>query len=185
MPAKKTEPDESPQPARRTRAAATEATPAPDRTLYWAVAFLAAVVFFGAGYLVGHEVGEDELAFPGPHGGGVIMVGEHMPGHPGMYPPFVDEPETPGVFEGRGWLGISGADGPAAVRVVEVIAGSPAAEAGIEPGDRIVAYDGVEVASMEQLADLVGGTDPGTEVEMVLGGPGGGRIVTVTIGERP
>lgn len=184
MSPKKSDPEEVEQPARRSRSTASAESAvvaAPDRTLYWAVAILAAVVFFGAGYLVGQEV-NDHPDFDGRHGRGMIIVGEHGDFDPGMFPPFA---EIPGPNEGRGFLGIAGMDTPGGVRIAEVVPGGPADEAGVEAGDRIVAFDGVEVSSMEQLADLVGGTDPGSEVELVLGGPGGGRTVTVIIGERP
>ena len=70
MSPKKTDPDEVEQPARRSRSTASAA---PDRTLYWAVAVLGAIVFFGAGYLVGQEV-DDHSEFEGPHGRGINIV---------------------------------------------------------------------------------------------------------------
>jgi S1-C subfamily serine protease len=163
--------------------------------MFWAIAFLAAVAVFGGGYAVGHAAAEDEA--PQVHRGGIVVDGEFpghfpggRPGHPGM-PPFEAYPvptapgDTAEVVEGQGFLGISGVDTPGAVLVVEVLAGSPADEAGIVAGDRVVSFGGRSIESMEQLADLVRGTEPGTEVEMVLGGPGGGRTVTVIVGERP
>jgi serine protease Do len=104
-------------------------------------------------------------------------------------PEFYPTPEVPGdqgqADEGVGFLGISGIDTPGAVRIVEVLAGSPADQAGITRGDRVISFGGTPIDSMEQLAELVRGTEPGTEVEMVLGGPGGGHTVTVVVGERP
>jgi S1-C subfamily serine protease len=209
MPPKKNPEAEAPKPARARRAAAAtplpEPTPEPtrDRTFLWAVAFLAAVVLFAAGYFVGHAVGEDadNDRFGLEHRGGVIVMGSHhgggygyeMPGMPpGMYPmpgmelypPYVGEGSGEVIIDGNGYLGVSLRDTAEAVQVVRVIPGSPADEAGIAVGDRIVVFNGIEVSSKEQLADLVAGTIPGTEVELVLGGPGGGRIVKVTIGAR-
>ena len=89
------------------------------------------------------------------------------------------------VTAGQGFLGITGRDTPGAVLVVEVLPGSPADTAGIESGDRVVAFDGESIVSMEQLSDLVRHTEPGAEVEMVLGGRDGGRTVSIIVGERP
>ena len=157
----------------------TESSTSPDRRMLGAVAVLGAVLFFGIGYAFGHDVGEDDIPrHPGP---GL----EGMPGHHDM-PGYHDFPGgIPDRPAGSGFLGIVGRDGPAAVRVGEVVPDGPADDAGVNPGDRIIAYAGREIVSMEQLADLVAATEPGTEVELVLGGPAGGRIVTVTIGERP
>jgi membrane-associated protease RseP (regulator of RpoE activity) len=210
MPPKKTPAAEAPKAARTRRVAAATPPPEPasdpkrDSTFRWAAALLAAAVLFAAGYLTGHAVGEDNdsIGFgPERRGGVIVMGGQHccrygdiMPGMPhgmfpmpGMevYPPYVVEGEGEIVIDGNGYLGIALADTPGAILVVEVMPGTPADEAGIQAGDRIVAFDGIEITSKEQFADLVAGTEPGTEVELVLGGPGGGRIVKVTIGARP
>jgi len=71
----------------------------------------------------------------------------------------------------RGYLGIAGANMPlarrvarhfglpngGAVRVETVEAGSPAGQAGLEPGDRIVAYDRQAVETIDQLHRLLTG----------------------------
>src|SRR3990172_1742753 len=201
MPPKETTEQPSPEPARSRKKSEPEVVvETPDRTMFWAVAFLAAVAVFGAGYAVGHAVAEDDATEV--YGSGVVVAGEFpgrgpmfpggRPGHrfPGLppsdvHPVPVGPDDSDGVVEGRGFLGISGVDTPGAVLVVDVLAGSPADKAGISSGDRVVSFAGESIESMEQLADLVRGTDPGTEVEMVLGGPGGGRTVTVVVGERP
>ena len=197
MPPKETTEQPSPEPARSRKKSEPEVVVA-DRTMFWAVAFLAAVAVFGGGYAVGHAVAEDDATEV--YGSGVVVAGE-FPGHGPMFPggrpghsglPPIDVCPVPAgsddsdeVVEGRGFLGISGVDTPGAVLVVDVLAGSPADNAGISSGDRVISFAGESIESMEQLADLVRGTDPGTEVEMVLGGPGGGRTVTVVVGERP
>lgn len=48
--------------------------------------------------------------------------------------------------------------------VQEVVAGSPADEAGLQPGDLITAVDGEPITPEESLADLIGGYAPGDEV---------------------
>ena len=175
----------------------------PDRRLRWAVAFLAAVAVFAAGYLVGHAGGEGEVVV----GGGRVVVGDDlsrgpmgdmrfdmpcdMPHHRGghRHPGAPDRPvpipdqDTPATT--GGYLGIAGVDTPGSVLIVEVVPGSPADDAGITPGDRVISFAGTPVDSMEHLADLVRGTEPGTTVTMVLGGPGGAREVAITVGRRP
>jgi S1-C subfamily serine protease len=77
-------------------------------------------------------------------------------------------------------LGISGGDVTPAVAeaygvevpegavVIEVLEGSGADEAGIEPGDVIVGFDGEAIDSMSGLTSLVRTRTPGDEVEVVL-----------------
>jgi len=195
------------KPARSRKAAEPEpvveaALEKPDRTMWWALAVLAAAVVFGGGYLVGHAVADDGGELNARGRGRIVVSGQGAddfpmgPGHhlPGMIPfemfPMPEGSQVPDrsndeAVDGQGYLGIRGVDTPGAVRIVEVEAGSPADEAGIAAGDRVVSFDGNAIGSMEQLADLVRATAPGTEVEMVLGGPGGGRSVTVVVGERP
>ena len=73
----------------------------------------------------------------------------------------------------RGWLGVVvedvdhsmaqsyGMDKPEGARVVEVVPGSPADEAGIRAGDVILTFDGQPLATSTGLPPLVGGVDPG------------------------
>lgn len=182
--------------------------PKPDRRLPWALGFLAAVAVFVAGYFVGHAAGEDEVVV----GSGRIVVDGELPGGPWDHTPYempydmpyempydmphhggghrypgpdvpVPVPDQDAPAAG-GYLGIAGVDTPGSVLIVEVVPGSPADDAGIEPGDRVISYDGTPIDTMEQLADLVRDTAPGTTVTIVLGGPGGAHEVTVTVGSR-
>jgi len=78
----------------------------------------------------------------------------------------------------RGYLGVSTEDlvlvvgeeqenaPEAGARVLDVVAGSPAATAGLRAGDIITAWDGDPVASRRELLFLVAGTAPGTELEL-------------------
>jgi S1-C subfamily serine protease len=110
-----------------------------------------------------------------------------------------------------GFLGISGASiSPelaqqlnlpvdSGVLVEEVVEGGPAAEAGIQGatgavqleggelgtgGDVIVAIDGHQVGSMEELAQIVGGDEPGEEVELTVVRGEESGTVAVTLGQR-
>ncbi len=110
-----------------------------------------------------------------------------------------------------GFLGISGASitpelaqefnlpVEAGVLVEEAVEGGPAAEAGIRGatsaveieggqfgtgGDIIVAVDGQEIGSMEELAQLIGADQPGEEVQLTVVREGQSGAVAVTLGQR-
>lgn len=73
-------------------------------------------------------------------------------------------------------------DGPRALVVVEVIEGTPAAEAGVEAGERIVAVDGTSVRGqpLDAVVEQIKGEE-GTDVVLGLAGETGGRReVTLT-----
>jgi serine protease Do len=70
--------------------------------------------------------------------------------------------------------------------VVDVIAGGPAAKAGIGRGDVITGFDGTKVTSSSQLGDLIHGHSPGDAVRVSFVQPGGARkTATVTLGVNP
>jgi len=78
----------------------------------------------------------------------------------------------------RSWLGVSvqeitpdlaktmGVADPQGALVADVVADSPAAQAGIKPGDVIVAVDGKPVKSSHELPRLVAAMRPGTAVDI-------------------
>ncbi|HEV7370868.1 DegQ family serine endoprotease [Arenibaculum sp.] len=80
----------------------------------------------------------------------------------------------------RGYLGVQiqpitpeiaeavGLDEPRGALVADVVPGSPAAEAGIEPGDVILEYAGDDVAEPRLLSRAVAATEVGTEREVVV-----------------
>ncbi|TSE36044.1 DegQ family serine endoprotease [Tepidimonas charontis] len=76
-------------------------------------------------------------------------------------------------------VGLSGTQG-ALVRGVED--GSPAAKAGIEPGDVILRFDGKPVEKSIDLPRIVGATKPGTRVPVEIWRRGASRTLTVTVG---
>jgi serine protease Do len=65
--------------------------------------------------------------------------------------------------------------------VAEVVPRSPAASAGLAPGDVIVAFQNVPIQSPNELTRRVGGTPPGTKVTLTVARPGGERTVTATL----
>ncbi len=80
----------------------------------------------------------------------------------------------------RGWLGVSiqqvtddlarsfGLNSPQGALVSEVIAGSPAAKAGIRQGDVIVRFAGKSVKDVQQLQSMVAETPVGGKVEVTV-----------------
>ena len=95
----------------------------------------------------------------------------------------------------RGYLGVGVGPVPADVRrqigltgergalVAEVVPRSPAAAAGLTPGEVITAFQNVPIQSPNELTRRVGGTPPGTQVALKIARPGAGeRTVTATLG---
>ena len=95
----------------------------------------------------------------------------------------------------RGYLGVAVAPVPADLRkqlglesergalVAEVVPRSPAAAAGLSPGDVITAFQNAPIQSPNELTRRVGGTPPGTQVALKVARAGGGeRTVTATLG---
>jgi len=110
----------------------------------------------------------------------------------------------------RGYLGIHIQTIPAdtasqlsmasGVEVTQVVAGSPAAKAGVKAstgsqvvngqayatgGDVITAVNGNPVSSADTLQAEIAGKKPGTKVTLTLSRNGSSRTVTVTLGNRP
>jgi serine protease Do len=95
----------------------------------------------------------------------------------------------------RGWLGVSiqpvtrelvrsfGLAREEGVLVASVIEGSPAAQAGLRPGDVILKYDGRTLTSPRELSTLVAGTKVGQTVELQVHREGSVRPIKVTIGD--
>lgn len=87
------------------------------------------------------------------------------------------------------WLGIHGTDSedPPGVKVVEVIDGTGADDAGLARDDVITAIDGDDVTAIEQLRDAIATHSVGDEVTLsvVKGGEGELSEVVATLGESP
>ena len=66
-----------------------------------------------------------------------------------------------------------------------MIPGSPAQKAGFESGDVIVAADGEEITSADDLIQTLIDRDPGDEVTLDIVAPEGARSQSVTLVARP
>jgi serine protease Do len=67
--------------------------------------------------------------------------------------------------------------------VGEVAAGGPGAEAGLEPGDIIVRFNGKKAEDMNKLRNMVAATAPGSKVDIQVVRNGQPKTFTVRIGE--
>lgn len=85
---------------------------------------------------------------------------------------------TPAVRRG---LGVEVEEG---ALVTGVDRGSPAATAGVRPGDVITELDGTAVRSVEDLLSALRRTRPGAQVPMSVQRGGSRQQMTVTVGER-
>ena len=70
------------------------------------------------------------------------------------------------------------------IYIVEVIDGSPADQAGLEPGDRVISIDNTEIAAQEELGTIVQSHAAGDTISITVAR--GGQMVTlnVTLGEQ-
>lgn len=93
-------------------------------------------------------------------------------------------PALPAQQSAPGWLGVFA--GPeTAPTIAEVVPGSPAASAGLRRGDRIVALDGDETATLDRLLELLGSRPVGAKVTVRIARGGKERDVSVTLAARP
>lgn len=97
----------------------------------------------------------------------------------------------------RGWLGIQvqpvtegiaeslGLQKSAGAMVDELQDGSPAAKAGLQPGDVVVGLNGAPIKDSRELAQKIAMLAPGTSVELDLLHRGETKTVTVALGKLP
>lgn len=83
-----------------------------------------------------------------------------------------------------GWLGVF-LKPDATPQIAEVVPGSPADNAGIKAGDRVLAIDDRAVASKDALIDAIRACKPGQRVKLKLQRNGSEMTVVVQLGERP
>ena len=71
------------------------------------------------------------------------------------------------------------------VLLVEVVPGSPAAQAGLEQNDVITGIEGDEVETPSDVSRVINSKKPGDRVELTINRGGDTRTVTATLIERP
>jgi hypothetical protein len=98
----------------------------------------------------------------GRHGqGGLEIFGTLMK----LLGKFAGAKTTPDTVT-RGFLGLEAADDDGVAVVKSVLAGGPAAKAGVEPGDRIVKFNGRSVYGLDGLQRFAGRVGPGDEIKL-------------------
>jgi serine protease Do len=100
-------------------------------------------------------------------------------------------------YVSRGWLGVLiqevskelaesfGLDKPYGALVAQVVEKSPADDAGLQPGDVIIEYEGDEIRLSSQLPHMVGRTKVGDTAELTVIRQGDKQTIDVKIGELP
>lgn len=79
-------------------------------------------------------------------------------------------------------IGYSGANG---VAVQQVFSGSPADQAGIQPGDVILQADGKSFDNTKALRDYIGAKKPGATIRLNVWSQGMKKFVAIKLGEAP
>jgi S1-C subfamily serine protease len=88
----------------------------------------------------------------------------------------------------RAYLGVSSqiaADGTPGAVIVDVGPGTPAAGAGIQVGDVIVALDGTPITDPDDLSEAIGAKQPGDRVTVTYNRSGQRRTAQLNLGTRP
>jgi|HubBroStandDraft_6_1064221.scaffolds.fasta_scaffold00006_58 serine protease Do len=107
--------------------------------------------------------------------------------------------KNPGAHQGTdtGFLGIYmanltagvknqiGFNGSGGVAVQQVFSGSPADQAGIQPGDVILQADGRTFDSVKALHDYIGAKKPGDSIRLNVWSQGMKKFVAIKLGETP
>ena len=116
----------------------------------------------------------------------VKRVVEQMIAHPGITQPPAQafmgvqmQEVTPGFRSQTNYRGQGG------VAVTQVISGSPADSAGIEPGDVILKMNGKSYTDAATLSTAIGKLRPGDHVSIEFWSQGSKRLAQVTLGARP
>jgi len=116
----------------------------------------------------------------------VRRVVEQMIAHPGITQPPAQafmgvglQAVTPGFRNQTNYRGQGG------VAVTQVISGSPADGAGIEPGDVILKMNGKAYTNAAALSTAIGKLRPGDHVSIEFWSQGSKRLAQVTLGARP
>jgi serine protease Do len=120
--------------------------------------------------------------------GGSVGIGFAIPSD--LMRPIVAALAARGYVD-RGWLGVAIADAPdaagtpAGVTVTGLEKDSPAARAGLRPGDRLMAVNGQEVHDTGALIRAVAAVPPGGVAHIMLRRGSATLTIPVTVGHRP
>ncbi len=107
--------------------------------------------------------------------GSLMEEGRVVRGYLGVFPQEI----TQDLAEAQGLDSLEG------VLIASVEDDTPASEAGLEPGDVIVEFDGVPIETVSQFRMVVAGVAPGEETDVVVLRDGRRRTLEATLSERP
>ena len=71
------------------------------------------------------------------------------------------------------------------VAVAQVVAGGPADQAGMQPGDVIQKVNGSDVTTNDEVVKAIKATKPGSSLTMEVWSAGIKKLVTIKVQERP
>jgi len=117
--------------------------------------------------------------------GGNVGIGYAVPID--LVTSIVEQLQESGSVE-HAYLGVTVQPAPGSntgAAIVEVRPGTPAEEAGLEAGDRVVSAGGEPIDSPEELTGLIGSRKPGDRLELEVVRDGETETITVTLRERP
>jgi putative serine protease PepD len=157
------------------------------------------------GFTIDHVIQSDAAINPGNSGGPLIDARGQVIGINaqiatggggdanvgiGFAVPIRTAKQELGTLEGggtvqHGFLGVQAAQGRAGVLVRGVQSGSPAAKAGLRPGDVIVSLAGKRIASPDALVQAVGARKPGQTVSLVYVRNGARHTAHVRLAAQP
>jgi S1-C subfamily serine protease len=112
--------------------------------------------------------------FVGDTSDGKLGTGRRLPGNmfvpTDLLRPILAEMRQTGESKGsrRAWIGLSSSEQNGRVQVVRVNRDSPAQQAGLEPGDFVLAVDGEKVASLESFYKKLWARSPEAEVKLTV-----------------
>src|SRR5215207_1542336 len=85
----------------------------------------------------------------------------------------------------RAYLGVQGAPSPDGMRVEHVLGGSPAAQAGVRPGDTLERLEGRAVRTMNDVSAILAQHKPGDVLQVEVRTGGLTRGLKATLADRP
>jgi putative serine protease PepD len=146
----------------------------------WVVAALVGVVAVGILFGSAFAIGRATASSSGDEHGRIERGFGERPGGRGNGRQFPQP--TSGVFLGVAAQPATG--GQQGAQVANVASGSPAAGAGLQPGDVITAVDGTAVSSPADLAQQVRSHQPGDQVTITYSRGGNSTDAPVQLGDR-
>jgi putative serine protease PepD len=130
----------------------------------------------------GRVVGVNSQIATGGAGGGNVGIGFAVPSN-------TVREVLPALIRGetiqRPYLGVTTAPHRDGAEVQEIVPGSPADSAGLEPGDVITEVDGREVRDPDDVADAIKGLEPGDDIQIEAESSGVTQNFDVELEARP